>query len=245
MEIYPKAPITEAALDIRVRGPVEIDPDKVEKIRDPLYPELFRRPIRLELRFETDLKTNDSKAETTSSSSGYAFRSTDGLSVYQLREDGFTHNRLRPYQEWKLFKNEARRLWDNYRMIASPEAVDLIGLNYVNDIEVPLGTDFSEYLRTYIEVPREIPQGLNAFSMSYQVNIPDEAGFLNVSQGYGVPQREGYGVIRLNIQCFKPLNVSLVKDGDEAMWEAFEVLRLAKTSAFEACITDRVREMIR
>jgi uncharacterized protein (TIGR04255 family) len=245
MEIYEKAPISEAALDIRVRGPLAIREDVLDRARDPKYPELFQRPTTLQVRFETNAMTRASSAEATNASFGYSYRSADHLNIYQVRPDGFTHNRLKPYQEWASFVGEAKRLWINYRAIVNPDVVELIGLNYVNDIEVPIGARLDEYLKTYIEVPEDLPQAFNAFSLGYQVTIPGDAGFLTIGQSYGVPKRENFGMIRLNIQTFKPMSINLESQGDELIWEAFELLRTAKTDAFEACITDKVREMIR
>lgn len=245
MEIYANAPIAEAALDIRVRGVTHIPDEVLAAVRDDHYPDMFQRPTTVQVRFEANAETKSSSATTVGTQFGYAYRSEDQHDIFQARPDGFTHNRLMPYQEWNSFAAEARRLWDIYRAAVDPELVEFIGLNYVNDIEVPFGTDFSEFLRTYIEVPKEMPQSLNTFSLAYQVSIPDDGGFLTVGQSYGIPKREGYGVIRLNIQAFRPMQLAIRTEGDSFLWDSFEVLRKAKTFAFEACITDRVREMIR
>jgi uncharacterized protein (TIGR04255 family) len=81
--------------------------------------------------------------------------------------------------------------------------------------------------------------------LGYQVTIPEDAGFLKIGQTYGIPKREGFGVIRLNIQAFRQMNLHLNDDNETSIWEAFKALRKAKDDAFEACITDKVREMIR
>jgi len=245
MEIYANAPITEAALDIRIRGLVDIPDEILSTVTDPAYPELFQRPTTFQVHFEANPEKKATSATAAHAKFGYSYRSVDQRNIFQARADGFTHNRLAPYQEWKAFVTEARRLWEVYKSKINPEVVELIGLNYINDIEVPYGTDFSEYFKTYVEIPKELPQQLNVFSIGYQVPIPDDGGFLKIGQTYGIPKRDGFGVIRLNIQTFKPLQLAVRGEDDAQIWKSFETLRMAKSMAFEACITDKVREMIR
>ena len=142
-----------------------------------------------------------------------------------------------------MFSAEARRLWGVYKNALKPDRIELIGLNYLNQIEVPVGTDFAKYFRTYIEVPKELPQDLSAYSMSYQLLIPGDTGFLQISQGYAPPEKPDFANIALNIQAFR--QVDLGADDEEKLWGLFEELRTAKSSAFEMCITDKVRELIR
>jgi uncharacterized protein (TIGR04255 family) len=245
MEIYANAPISEAALDIRVSAAKDFTDEDLEKARDESYPDLFQRPMTVQFQVEVNAQKRSISPPAMNAVLGFAYRSVDQLNVYQVRPDGFTHNRLAPYQEWNVFAAEAKRLWNNYRTVIKPISVELIGLNYINDIEIPLGENFAEYVKTYIEVPTELPQILNAFSLGYQVTIPEDAGFLKIGQTYGIPKREGFGVIRLNIQAFRQMNLHLNDDNETSIWEAFKALRKAKDDAFEACITDKVREMIR
>jgi uncharacterized protein (TIGR04255 family) len=245
-EVYKNAPIKEAALDIRVRSLVDLDPEALETAKDPNYPELFLKPTKVEVRVEANNLTLAASAAADNTLLGYGFRSADQKQIYQVRTDGFTHNRLAPYQEWDVFAAEARRLWNVYRNALHPEVVELAGLNYVNEIPIPFGVDFSEYVKTYIEVPAGLPQSLNTFNFGYQLTIPDDGGFLFISQGYGPLKTDGFVNMILNIQAFKQLHLPATDPStEEILWSTFEGLRKAKSDAFEACITDKVREMIR
>ena len=243
-EVYKNAPITEAALDIRVRTAVDIDVESLSAGRDQLYPELFRKPVKMEVRVEANSDTLAASAAAANTPLGFAFRSEDQKQIYQIRTDGFTHNRLPPYQEWDVFVAEARRLWLIYKSVVNPEVIELIGLNYLNEISIPGGVALDDYFRTYIEVPPELPQTLNVFALGYQLAIPEGGGFLHVGQSYGPPKKPSSVTVNLNIQAFRQVHIT----GDtmeDALWTMFEALREAKSMAFEACITDKVREMIR
>ena len=112
---------------------------------------------------------------STSSSTkhvGFSLTSEDGKQVFQVRLDGFAMIRLAPYASWDPFRDEARRLWNNYRESTHPVKVDRMAVRYVNRLELPLPlVDFKEYLRTVPEVSPDLPQSLAGFFM--QLNIPE------------------------------------------------------------------------
>jgi hypothetical protein len=75
--------------------------------------------------------------------------------------------------------------------------------------------------------------------------LPDNAGVLQIAQGYGPLKKPEHTTVILNIQTSKQLNRKGADVGEDELWEMFENLRFAKSQAFEACITDKVRAMIR
>ena len=241
-EIYKNAPITEAVLDIRTRLS---DPSlpRLSEIRDPSYPNLFQTPNLMAFSFTWN--EGQPSFNTSSDPLGFSYRSEDEKNIFQVRKDGFSHNRLPPYTEWQSFSSEARRLWSIYKDNAVPAEIELIGLNYINEIYIPSGVSFGDYFKTYIEVPSDLPQMLTGFSFTYQLPLPNEAGFLQIAQGYGPFKKPDHSTVILNIQASKQINKKCSEVSEEDLWSMFENLRYAKSQAFEACITDKVREMIR
>ncbi len=247
-ETYKNAPITEAALDIRVRLAKEITTDSLTALKDEGYPKLKQRPVQVQIKIGpiADGTLIGPVAEAINKPLGFTYESADGKQVFQVRTDGFTLNRLAPYQNWDLFASEARRLWKKYKELAHPEYIELLGLNYINQILVPDGADFSKHLRTYLEVSPALPQRLNTFSLSFQANWPSEEQILIfVSQAIGPVIKQGFATIVLSIQAFKPLQRSAADVNEEEMWMVFRKLRDVKNAVFEGCITDVVREGIR
>jgi uncharacterized protein (TIGR04255 family) len=241
-EIYKNAPITEAVLDIRTRL-AEPSLSTLSEIRDPGYPNLFQTPNLMAFTFAVN--EGSPSVNTSSEPMGFSYRSASEKDIFQVRKDGFTHNRLSPYTEWQSFAAEARRLWSLYKSTAKPIAIEFIGLNYINEIYIPFGVSFAVYFRTYVEVPIELPQTLMGFSFTYQVLIPNDGGFLQIAQGYGPYKKPDHSTVILNIQASKQLNRDSSDISEDELWNMFESLRVAKTGAFEACITDKVRAMIR
>jgi uncharacterized protein (TIGR04255 family) len=242
-EVYRNAPIIEAILEIKIRAAEPVSLETLHLVRDPAYPEVQKRPFQLQLRIEGGDSPEESTSEQLNTPLGYFLRSTDEKQVFQARLDGFTFNRLAPYDRWESFSAEARRLWNIYRSNVLVEQVELAALTYMNEISVPFNQDIEDYLNAYVHVPTGLPQqGMN-FAFSYQSSLENNA-LLTIACGVGPKRREGYATIGLFIQAYKSLKDE-TELSEDSLWSVFEELRMAKSSAFEACITDKVREMIR
>ena len=247
-ETYRNAPIAEAALDVRVRLPRDIGLDVLEAVRDESYSALHARPVKVEFKVGAPESgpLAAPKSEIFNTPLGFAYTTEDRRQVFQIRTDGFTHNRLEPYVDWDSFSREAKRLWAKYVTVAKPEMIEILGLNYLNRIHVPLGAPFEEYFRTYIQISPDLPQSVNSYNLAFQLSWPGEEGiFAFVGQSLAPSLKEGFAAMILNIQAFKQLNKPAAEVQDDEIWKTFNVLRDVKNSLFEGCITELVRKEIR
>ena len=236
---YPKPPIIEAVLDIRARLDNGVGLDTLAAARVEEYP-VVRDAVQFQLEFKAAVGEEPSASHDVNVL-GFAYRSVDDKRIYQVRKDGFSHNQLAPYSAWVDFVGEARRLWAVYKRVAHPDAVELLGLTYVNRLSIPDGIDMSHYLNAYPVIPKSLPQQVSSFSSAFQVGAPDGINQLHVSQTLGPPS-DGSVFMILNVQAFRPIDRPLDDLSDDEIWGIFEQLHTAKNQAFEACITDRTRE---
>lgn len=244
---YANAPITEAALDIYVRLPSDVSLEALESAyagEEENYP-IKKSPFKAEFKLGINPEQGDATADVEKTPLGYVFFTQDQKQAFQARLDGFTHNRLAPYNNWNSFRGEASRLWQRYKSAASPEAIDLIGLHYANVIDVPLAAKVSEYFNTYIFLGNGLPQMMEGFSLSVQMLFNEFDARLALVQTYAPPRRADMASILLDIRVFRQVGRVIADFDDAQMWQAFEQLRKAKNTAFEGCITDRVREALR
>jgi uncharacterized protein (TIGR04255 family) len=239
---YEKAPITEAIIDLRVKLPEGVSLSDLERVHEMVveeYPERKNRNL-LETRMEVG------KSVATSSRSthiGFLCSSSDSRQVFQARRDGFTMSRLAPYQTWAHLRDEARRLWDVYREITSPAAIERVAVRYINRLDLPLPlADFRDYVRTAPEVSPDLPQGLAGFF--FQVTIPQEdiGSTLLLNEAMVEPASPNVVSVVLDIDLFRTNGLS---SKEEDLWNLLEKLRERKNEVFEACITDKLRELIR
>lgn len=242
--VFPNAPITEALLDIRVELPEDVTLARLEVFHDLVkdsFPEKQER-----ISFTTDLKLSQEGAQALSTSGGpegYLFRSPTGKKIVQARLDGFTFNKLKPYENWKVFRSEARELWNQYFQITDPIKITRIALRYINKIEIPLPIkDFKEYILTTPEIAPKLPQGLAYFFMRLDIPNPDIGANAIITQTMENPTENQRLPLIFDIDVFQ--NTTYIGNKTE-IWEEFEKLRSFKNDLFFNSITEKTKELFK
>ena len=238
---YPNAPLTEAILDIRVKLPSEITPAKLKNVQleekegYPRQEELFVVVGKMSVGTQVG-------ASAKQNLNGYRFVSQDKRQIFQTRIDGFTFNRLAPYETWESFRNEARRLWKVYRSIAKPQNITRLALRYINKLDFPLPlADFKDYLRTIPEISPQMSQGLSGYFMHLELPQQDLGATLYLNQTLIPHAGPNIVSVILDFDLFSQENVP---SAEQDIWKQLEVLRIRKNEVFEACITDKTRRLI-
>ncbi|HUG19993.1 MAG TPA: TIGR04255 family protein [Planctomycetaceae bacterium] len=238
---YSNAPITEAILDIRTTSPEGLALERLEEIHSLIqedYPSKQQRNLaRGRWNFGTQVG-----ATATQTPLGYLFLSPDEKQIVQVRMDGFTMSRLAPYESWEQIRDEAHRLWEIYSESIQPRSIERVAVRYINRIDIPLPFgDLTEYLRTIPQVSPDLPQELSGLFMQLTLPQPDIDSEARLSEALIDPVREGVVSIVLDIDLYR---IKKLPYHGDAIWEFFEILHDRKNRIFEACITDRTRELI-
>lgn len=243
---YKKAPILEALIDVQVVLPEHIGIDQLVPLiyqAQNDYPKLHHNMVG-HVSFNSTSMASTTEAEHT----GYRFERQDERQSFTAKLDGFAFSRLRPYDRWESFREEAQRLWKLYSSVASPQVVTRIAVRYINRIDIPLPfEDFGQFLLTLPDVSKKLPQqGLSSFLMQLQIPQPDIGAMLIINEGLVPPtggdtQDTSTVAVVLDIDLFQE---GAVEPSEDTLWEHLEVLHTRKNEVFEACITDRTRELI-
>lgn len=237
---YQKPPITEAIIDLRVELPTAtrlIELNKAHEGEEVTYPTVEE----LHAAFGQMQIGPQVSATAGSQHIGYLFRSGEGRQIYQARLDGFTISRLAPYENWHAFRGEARRLWDIYRTVTKPSRVIRLAVRYINRIDIPLPLkDFKDYLRTVPEVSPDLPQGLSGYFMQLAVPLEDIKSLALINETIIEPVSQDVVSVVLDIDIFRTADLPTDEEG---IWAFFEELGARKNEVFEACITDKAREL--
>ncbi len=243
-EIFPRAPITEALLDIRVSLSDAVNLDQLVAFQDCVrdrYPNKRDRKLwKGSLQFGTDGPQLSDKIGGTD---GYFFSSSDGKNIVQCRLDGFTFNRLKPYDRWETFRDEALHLWEVYKAIAQPTQIIRVALRYINRIEIPVPfRDFKDYVLTGPEIAPGLPQGLAGFFLQLRLPAADAATQIVVTETMEPITETRRLPFILDIDVFR----EAAYDVDEpASWEMLEELHDLKNDVFFKSITAKARELFR
>lgn len=237
------APITEALIDIRTRIKEDFDVNRFLSLYDAIigqYPEKKTRH-RWEAQFE--FKKGDAPISSGKETvDGFIFTSADKKQVFQARIDGFTFNRLKPYDKWETFRDETLRLWQLYRELVSPDIVR-VALRYINKFDIPLFPhhmgDFNEYLTAAPIIPEGLPQGVSSFLTRVVINDPETEAAAIITQAFEQIIDPKFLPIIFDIDVFKQKEVI----SEEEAWQTLEKLRHFKNKIFFASITEKAKEL--
>jgi uncharacterized protein (TIGR04255 family) len=238
---YTKAPITEAIIDLRVQLP-EIT--TVADIRHCYEEEEKVYPQRNELNLTFGQIEVGPRISTATSSQqiGFRFASDDQKYVFQARLNGFTLSRLAPYENWDTLRNEAQRLWSAYRHTLKPVKIERLAVRYINRLDLPgERIELKDYVRTAPEVSADLPQLMVGFFLQVSLFHDDIKCISLLNETLVEPPHPGVVAVVLDIDLFRAEDVPQEEEG---IWRLFETLHDRKNEVFEACITDRTRELI-
>ncbi|MEO8218793.1 MAG: TIGR04255 family protein [Acidobacteriota bacterium] len=242
---YSRAPIVEAILDVRIAATAEFTLQRLSLANAGLGTEYPRRVATHRQRIQGSFSSDTPDVTAEQSTIGFVFVSQDGLQQYRVTAEGLTFNRLAPYVGWHAFRNEAKRAWDQFRSaLGTSLVVSRVGLRYINKVEIPTQTGevkLDEYFSTVPTVSPTLPQPIHGFFMRIELPLPDVDGTLAVVVAGAPSERPEHVGVLLDIDMFKLISSPI---DEEELWSTIELLRKAKNSAFEACITDRTRELI-
>ncbi len=239
--ILSKAPIAEALIDIRVKARETLKVEQFDSIYNSISKEYPVKKTRSKWEGRLEFKKGESSlSAATETIDGSIFTSGDQKQIFQARLDGFTFNRLKPYETWERFRDEARRLWEKYREVTSPE-ITRVALRYINKMEFPLPVkNFGDYLTAPPTVPADLPQGVSSFLTRVVIHEPDINAAGIITQALEQIINPNVLTIILDIDVFKQKSEGIK---EEDAWQTLEKLRHFKNKIFFESITEKAKEL--
>ena len=245
METFKNPPIREALIDIRAELGSEITISDLEKLHEEIkitYPKKRTRH-----RWEGVIEFKNQEVPRTESKAlgpdGFFFWSADDKQAVQYRIDGFTFNRLRPYEDWNAMRSEAKPLWELYSTMIRPLQITRLALRYINSIDIP-GKSF--LLEDYFTAPPEAPKGVSQIIEQFLSRI-----------AIGLPDLDAKAIVTLTSQPATGPNVSsILLDIDVSrqvrlpadspdIWSILSQLRDLKNDIFDKSLTEKTKELFR
>jgi uncharacterized protein (TIGR04255 family) len=240
---YAKAPIVEAAIDVRCVFASERTLEQLGPIQGLLaadYPSSREDQVQFKAQITSAVGFTEEHRVT-----GFRVLTADRSRIVGVSIDGFTFSWLAPYDRWESLRDEARRTWELYRSITSPISVSRVGVRFINRFDFPklteAGIELDQYFRTAPRIAPELPQGLESFFLRFQLGIDGSPRtMLTITETGVAPTSPDVVSVMLDIDVFaQGLDVTV-----EEAWNIIERLRDQKNHAFESCITDEARKLI-
>jgi len=179
-------PIVEAILDIECDfAPGQtlgsLEEAATEKFRDR-YPKLQKQFLQqLTIGFGTDSHPPIGDNALTPNVAALQFLQEDDKQLVQLRESGYSFNRLTPYRSLDEYLPEIKRTWGIYRDLAIPLLVRVVRLRYINRLNLPFSGQPLD-LDLYFKTGPRIPTGDHLISVGFL----NQQQFIEASTGYHV-----------------------------------------------------------
>ncbi len=243
---YPNAPIVEAVLEIQCRAG-GVSASELRSIFDAEREAYPQRQEISNVAMELQAKFQKSEVPVTATSTrtpaGWAAISADRLQIVRVLTDRFAFSRLQPYLGWAQFSAEAKRMWSSYRDVARPTSLTRLAIRTINRLEFsgPMA-DPSEYLQTLPVVGEGVGDRVEGFFMQVVVPQPAVRGTATITEATAPTQNASSVALILDIDLWR--TEDLPSDDDD-LWSILASLREQKDALFEACITDKTREMFR
>ncbi|MCF6157900.1 MAG: TIGR04255 family protein [wastewater metagenome] len=240
---FPNNPIIEALLDIQVKLPEGTPVTQLESFHEKIRKYFPEKQQRISTRSGITLMPEAATLPNEGVFDGYFLQSPDKKKIIQVRLDGFTYNKLKPYKDWEEFRNEAQALWNLYFQITTPVRIMRIALRYINRVEIPLPLkDIKEYLSTAPEIAPELPQIVNYFFMRLVIPNTDIQAVAVINQTLEGPTDDNKLPVIFDIDVFRDVDYT---DNRAEIWTEFEKLHIFKNDIFFHSITEKTKELLR
>ena len=227
-------PIREAILDFRSLVPEHDAEARIRTVCESWadgYPE--RTPIHHvegQIRFDHHGVASQHQG---ASRQGYRLKSRSGRNVVQIRRDGFTFSRLRPYRSWDAMVGEAWPLWEQFVTELRPLGVSRVATRFINVLRVESDQPLDHVLTAPPVLPPGMPTAVSAFLFRY-LTAPIDGITSSVSLATGGPDSHS---LVLDIDCAVSSDFSVTAAGMARINELLERLRQSKNAAFFASVT--------
>ena len=240
-------PIVEAVLDIDCDMPPKFDLASLESIAKEAYKSRYPHcQIRLMEQFQ--IKTEEEGPSVQSSKraiQAFQLRQEDQAQLVQIRSQGFSFNRLRPYTTLTDYLYEIELCWRKFVEIANPVQVRAVRMRYINRILLPLengALEFQDYIQACPQLPKNSDLAFVGFLNQHsavELATGNEATIVLTTQA---PENEQLPIIF-------DLTVCSQRSGEIENWgwilEQILSLRRLKNRIFENTLTEKCLNLFR
>lgn len=240
-----RPPIVEAVVDIdaEMRAGFVLS-DARERLAS-LFAE--RYPVIREREFDAhEIRKTPGSVGMVRSQSGLEslmFIQADDKQLVQARRQGFSFNRLAPYEGFDQYRAEIELRWKQFCEVIEPVRVVAVKMRFINRIEIPLENgqvDLDQYLRIGPRAPDDDAFGFTGFSSRSAMFEKSTGVQVVVSLASRPSGADALGVI-LDIEA--AVECACDPSDLNTIFERMEMIRKTKNLAFRKSLEDKCRAL--
>ena len=239
---YKRAPITEAVVEFRSAVPVEGKKRKkaLEKLKK-LYSQhkpLIQKEVKFEIAPQRAPKTQETDSVVD------RLLSDDISQQLHITDISFLVSQLAPYKGWKQFEQRITRDWESWGSVVGFRPVERVGMRYINRIDLPLTENlvhYEHYLTVYPALPPLLDPSV-FHSINVKVVLEDIQSLLSLQSALVQSPIPEHLAIVVDLDISRKFKIP---PSNEELYSYISQARAKKNEVFEACITDKARELFK
>jgi uncharacterized protein (TIGR04255 family) len=240
------APVIEALIDFRVHIPENENANGIDEALDKhefgyqkIGP-ILRGNFGLFVNPQTLPIPQTAVGETTVI--GTRLHSGDGKYVAQFSTEGFSLSRLAPYESWEALINEAKQVWEVYRLCLKPNRIHRTACRFINNLRLPIssGGRFERFLTGLPSMPADFPQSVMSFLQRFVIYDEQTGATAILTQALDQITTSGPLPVILDIDVFRETQFSC---DSLDVWDYLTELRTLKNRYFFGLLTDAALEL--
>lgn len=240
---YPRAPITEAVLEVRFAHPIARE--VIDRATSLIEKEYFYNEEEQSVNISMEIAGKP--PTVTTEWEGRKLSSLDRADVAIFRRSAFVCSRLAPYFGWEGFQASIEKAWAALRRHhIGPVDAARVGLRYVNRIDIPVREGAVLNVEDYLNFLPRSPQQFGMPMLEYLVQAQRPIGtddlFFNIISSTVPSPLINMTSFSLDLDVYRQINIP---KREEELWALISRMRDHKNFIFEACITERARELFR
>lgn len=177
---------------------------------------------------------------------GRRFTSADGSEVVHVTESTIGLSALAPYPGWDSYLERMKKVYRDWRKLVGRSHLSRVGVRYVNRIDIPAPdraiVSIDEYLTFTSNKPKIMDAPLRGWSQQVNGGILADKISVNLAASTVESPLIDHVSVNLDIDVFSEMVD--VPQSDDDIWTLVELIRQRRTEIFEACMTDKLRDLI-
>jgi uncharacterized protein (TIGR04255 family) len=239
---YPRAPITEAVIDIRIATEIGVKEQEtaVRRLKKD-YPHVVRLQA-----VNVKINTTGGNVGIEQQSQGFRLTNDEQTGVVIVMPTGVATARLAPYPGWPTLRQRAESVWRVWRKSTPSHPIARLGVRTINRIDVPLDNRPVISLQTYLNFHPQVPVLSQEAMVGYimQVTVPTSVEHWTATITSALvtpPPLLNHTSLLLDIDIFRTQEIP---GKDLGLWAVIDQARAIKNDIFERCITNETRSLI-
>lgn len=242
--IYPNPPIVEAIIELRFAEAVKRE-ELVAAIADQQGGEYSGQRRRQELvKVVAAITAEDATSGIERVPHAEFLSSPGGHRAVGCRDGALSFHVMTPYPGWENFRTHVVEVLAQLPDSIAAQSVGALAVRYIDRIVLPsLEVQLQEYFAVIPSLPQVGPQAVAGLNF-VAVRMGGDKGIeTSMTLRLDAASADGRPAVFFDFLAVQPCNEAVTAAAHDNWWPVIEALHELQRDSFEACITDKCREL--